>query len=132
MRSGYGVRPAGGEGKARVGDGQREEGRWSLSFNAWIAIAVGLLVVVVVGLHAPVYLRYRHERKVAVEVAHVGGYAEAGRHAPPWPMSLLADRWKEVIQSCEAALAIRPGSTEAKALLSQAKQQIEKAAPENR
>ena len=87
------VRPAGGEGKARVGDGQRDEGRSSLSFNAWIAIAVGLLVVIVLGLHVPVLLRYRYERKAAAEAALLGGGVDTERHAPLWPMSMLADRW---------------------------------------
>jgi hypothetical protein len=82
LRSRYDVRSGNGEGKARVGDGQREEGRWSLSFNAWIAIAVGLLVVIVVGLHAPTYLRYRYEQKVVAEVVPLGGYLGTEEQLP--------------------------------------------------
>ncbi len=77
-----------------MGDGQREEDRWSLSFNAWIAIAVGLLVMIVLGLHVPVYLTYRHEQKVVAEVVRLGGWVDAERHAPPWPLSVFADRWE--------------------------------------
>jgi hypothetical protein len=78
-----------------VGDGQREEGRWSLSFNAWIAIAVGLLVAIVLGPHVPVYLTYRHEQKIVAEVALVGGrFDSTVRQVLPWPMWKLAKRWE--------------------------------------
>ena len=77
-----------------MGGGQKEEGRRSLYFNAWVAIAVGLLVVIVLGLHVPVYLRYRYERKIAAEAWRLGGSVTRNRPAPPWPMSMLADRWE--------------------------------------
>ena len=74
--------------------GDREEDRSSLSLNAWIAIAVGVVVVIVVGLHVPVYLTYRHEQKVSALSWISGGRSGEERHGPPWPMSVLADRWK--------------------------------------
>jgi hypothetical protein len=79
-----------------VGDGQREEGRSSLSFNAWIAIAVGLLVVIVLSLHVPVLLRYRQEQKAVAAIARLGKGATCtiAGCAPPWPMSVLAHKWK--------------------------------------
>ena len=77
-----------------MGDGQREEGRWSLPFKAWIVIAVGLLVVIVLGLHVPTLLRYRHERKIAAEVVRLGGEVATEEHPPPWPMRVLAEEWE--------------------------------------
>jgi hypothetical protein len=65
---------AGGGREARVGDGQRQEDRWSLSFSAWIAIAVGLVVMIVLGLHVPVYLTFRYEERTATEIRRKGGY----------------------------------------------------------
>jgi hypothetical protein len=99
--------------EARVGNGRKEEGRWSLSFNAWIAIAVGLLVVIVLGLHVPVYLRYRHEQKVVAEMHRLGGGVTTGRHAPPWPMSVLADRWEPYGRLFDRAHAAALGCTTA-------------------
>jgi hypothetical protein len=83
-----------GRREARVGGGQREEDRSSLSFNAWIVIAVGLLVVIVLGLHVPVYLTYRHEQKIVAESRRLGVVTSTEEHAPPWPMSVLANRWE--------------------------------------
>jgi hypothetical protein len=105
-RSEYDAVDDGGEGKARVGDGQREEGRWSLSFNAWIAIAVGLLVLIVLGLHVPAYLRYRHTHKVAAEFERMAGFLDTERDAAPWPMSVLADRWKPYGRLFDRAVSV--------------------------
>ena len=93
-----------------MGGGRREEGRWSLSFSAWIAIAVGLLVVIVLGLHVPVYLTYRYEQKVVAEVRRLGGYASTVRHDPPWPMSVLADECEPYGVIFERAYFVEVGS----------------------
>jgi hypothetical protein len=77
-----------------VEDRQRELGRRPPSFYAWVAIAVGLLVVIVLGSHLPVYLTYRHEQRIIAEVERLGGRADMEVFAPPWPASVIAGRWK--------------------------------------
>ena len=93
-----------------MGDGQREEDRSSLSFNAWIAIAVGLQILIVLGLHVPTYLTYRHEQKIVAEVSRLGGDVETERYAPPWPMSVLADRWETYGRLFDRAFRVLLGS----------------------
>ena len=93
-----------------MGGGQREEGRSPLSFNAWIAIAVGLLVVIVLGLHVRVYLRYRHERKVTAEAWRLGGSPQVIRLAT-WPMSVLADRWEPYGRLFDRLAGVHLGDT---------------------
>ena len=62
----------------------------------WLVLVPAGIVVVVLALHAPVYLRYRRNHAAAAEVKRLGGHCTWERCEPPRPLDLLGKTYAKL------------------------------------